>query len=148
MKQKDEGFIFDAQRIHRMELLILSTLNWRMRSITPFSFVYFFISLFELKDPALTKALKDRATELIFKARDGKIGYRFFKLIFEEARFLRNIIVVYIAEIKLLEYKPSIIAASALLCASYELFPLQFSSFKAAISSCEYINQVRDTNVT
>ncbi|RVW28294.1 putative cyclin-D6-1 [Vitis vinifera] len=112
--QKDEGFIFDAQRIHRMELLILSTLNWRMRSITPFSFVYFFISLFELKDPALTKALKDRATELIFKARD---------------------------EIKLLEYKPSIIAASALLCASYELFPLQFSSFKAAISSCEYINQ-------
>ncbi|KAJ9690252.1 hypothetical protein PVL29_012750 [Vitis rotundifolia] len=112
--QRDEGFIFDAQRIQRMELLILSTLNWRMRSITPFSFVYFFISLFELKDPALTKALKDRATELIFKARD---------------------------EIKLLEYKPSIIAASALLCASYELFPLQFSSFKAAISSCEYINQ-------
>lgn len=74
MKQRDEGFIFDAERIHRMELLILSTLNWRMRSITPFSFVYFFSSLFELKDPALTKPLKDRATELIFKARDGKFG--------------------------------------------------------------------------
>uniref|UniRef100_A0A5B7BFH5 Putative D6-type cyclin isoform 1 n=1 Tax=Davidia involucrata TaxID=16924 RepID=A0A5B7BFH5_DAVIN len=112
--QREEGFIFDAQSIQRMELLILTTLNWRMRSITPFSFLYFILSLFEFKDPTLTQALRERASEIIFRAH---------------------------YEIKLLEYKPSIIAASAILCASLELFPLQYSCFTTAISSCEYVNK-------
>ncbi|XP_031276309.1 putative cyclin-D6-1 [Pistacia vera] len=112
--QREEGFIFDAQTIQRMELLILDALNWRMRSITPFSFLCYFISLFKLKDPPLTQALRDRATDIIFDAHN---------------------------EIKLLEFKPSVIAASALLVSSHELFPLQFPSFKTSISSCEYINK-------
>lgn len=81
MKQREEPFVFDTSAINRMELLILDALNWRMRSITPFSFICFFISLLELKDPPLTKALKDRATELIFKAHDGNSlskPYQFF----------------------------------------------------------------------
>lgn len=73
MKQGDEELIFDAQTIHRMELLILDALNWRMRSVTPFSFLCFFISLFEPKDPPLTQALKDRATDIIFRAHNGNI---------------------------------------------------------------------------
>nr|WEV03861.1 D-type cyclin CYCD6;1 [Paeonia suffruticosa] len=112
--QREEGFIFDAQTIQRMELLILTALNWRMRSVTPFSFLYFFISLFELKDPPLTQALKDRARDIIFTTHH---------------------------EVKLLEFKPSIIAASALLSASHELFPLQFHCFNKAISSCEHVNK-------
>ncbi|XVF27750.1 hypothetical protein REPUB_Repub14bG0135700 [Reevesia pubescens] len=112
--QREEGFIFDASAIQRMELLILDALNWRMRSITPFSFICFFISLFELKDPPLTQALKDRATNIIFQAHN---------------------------EINLLEFKPSIIAASALLLASHELFPLQFPSFETSILSCENVNK-------
>jgi cyclin D6 len=72
MKQGEEaGFIFDTQTINRMELLILDALNWRMRSITPFSFVHFFISILELKDPSSSQPLKDRATEIIFKAQNG-----------------------------------------------------------------------------
>ncbi|XP_022724114.1 putative cyclin-D6-1 [Durio zibethinus] len=112
--QREEGFIFDAPAIQRMELLILDALNWRMRSITPFSFIRFFISLLELKDPPLTQALKERATNIILQARN---------------------------EINLLEFKPSIIAASALLLASHELFPLQFPSFETSILSCEYVNK-------
>ncbi|KAL9463684.1 hypothetical protein AB3S75_001488 [Citrus x aurantiifolia] len=95
--QGDQELIFDAQTIHRMELLILDALNWRMRSITPFSFLCFFISLFEPKDPPLTQALKDRASDIVFKAH---------------------------SEIRLLEFKPSVIAASAVLLSSHELFPL------------------------
>jgi cyclin D6 len=73
MKQEAEaGFIFDTQTINRMELLVLDALNWRMRSITPFSFVHFFVSLFELKDPSSSQPLIDRATEIIFKAQNGK----------------------------------------------------------------------------
>ncbi|KAF6141961.1 hypothetical protein GIB67_037929 [Kingdonia uniflora] len=36
-------FIFEAKTIQRMELLVLSTLKWRMRVVTPFTFMdYFF----------------------------------------------------------------------------------------------------------
>jgi len=45
-------------------------------------------------------------------------------------------------EVKLLEYKPSIIVASTLLSASYQLLPLQFPSFKASILSCKYMKKV------
>ncbi|XP_057960601.1 putative cyclin-D6-1 [Malania oleifera] len=114
--QREEGLIFDTQTIQRTELLILSTLNWRMRSITPFSFLSFFISLFKLKDPPLMQALKARATQIIFRAHH---------------------------EMKLLEFKPSIIAASALLSAAYELFPLQFPCFQNSLAACEFVNKER-----
>ncbi|CAN4083924.1 unnamed protein product [Withania somnifera] len=112
--QRDVGLIFDAQSIHRMELLILDTLKWRLRSITPFSFLHLFISIFQLGDSSLMQSLNQRASDIIFSTR---------------------------YEIKLFEYKPSIIAASALLCAADELIPLQFSSCLAAISECQYLNK-------
>ncbi|OMO90994.1 hypothetical protein CCACVL1_07239 [Corchorus capsularis] len=71
--QGDEVFIFDAQTIERMKYLILGALKWRMRSITPFSFISFFIPFFKLKDPPLRQALKDRAVEIIFKAQMEKL---------------------------------------------------------------------------
>ncbi|GAB4825038.1 hypothetical protein Ancab_007911 [Ancistrocladus abbreviatus] len=112
--QCSEGFIFDTQTIERMELLILGALKWRMRSITPFSFLHYFISLFKLKDPPSRHALKARAVEIIFGAQN---------------------------EIKLMEFKPSIVAASALVSASHELFPMQCPCFRKAISSCPYVNK-------
>ncbi|XP_078432802.1 cyclin-D4-1-like [Wolffia australiana] len=36
-------FVFEAKTIQRMELLVLSTLQWRMQAITPFSFLDFFL---------------------------------------------------------------------------------------------------------
>ncbi|TYG80583.1 hypothetical protein ES288_D02G228400v1 [Gossypium darwinii] len=113
--QGDGGFMFDAQTVERMEYLILGALKWRMRSITPLSFVSFFVSLFKVKDPPLKQALKARAVEIIFKAQ---------------------------FDTKLLEFKPSTIAASAVLSASHQLFDgKQFPSFKKAISSCSYVNK-------
>jgi len=53
-----------------------------------------------------------------------------------------------IAEIKLLKFKPSIIAASALLVASKELLPLQFPSFKFSISAFECVNEVRKPKIS
>ncbi|KAB2047639.1 hypothetical protein ES319_A13G061500v1 [Gossypium barbadense] len=113
--QGDGGFMFDARTIERMEYLILGALKWRMRSITPFSFISFFIPFLKLKDPALRQAIKARAVEIIFKAQTVT---------------------------KLLEFKPSIIAASALLFASHELFPLQFPCYHKAISSCLYVHKI------
>ncbi|KHG16890.1 Putative cyclin-D6-1 -like protein [Gossypium arboreum] len=67
-----------------------------------------------LKDPPLMDVLKARAVEIIMEAQN---------------------------DIKLLEFKPSIIAATALVCASHELFPSQFPSFRKAISYCPYVNK-------
>ncbi|KAI4296594.1 hypothetical protein L6164_036542 [Bauhinia variegata] len=111
---QQEGSIFEAQSIQKMELLILGALEWRMRSITPFSFLHFFISLTELKDPSLEKSLKERASEIIFNAHN---------------------------DIRFLKFKPSIIAASALISASHELFPLQDSTTRASISACGYLDE-------
>ncbi|XP_042425833.1 cyclin-D4-1-like [Zingiber officinale] len=39
-------FVFEAKTIQRMELLVLSTLKWRMQTVTPFSFIDFFLHKF------------------------------------------------------------------------------------------------------
>ncbi|XP_068667601.1 putative cyclin-D6-1 [Aristolochia californica] len=111
--QSEEGFIFDGETIRRMELLILGALKWRMRSITPFSFVSFFLDYFNFNDLSLKICLKARATDIILKAQN---------------------------DVKLLRYKPSIIAASALLSASHELLPIQYPSFRKEISTCIFVN--------
>ncbi|CAI9772863.1 unnamed protein product [Fraxinus pennsylvanica] len=114
--QRENGFEFDAHSTQRMEAVILAALGWRMRSITPFSFLNYFLSLFEIDDSSLIVALKQRASNIILDSQ---------------------------RDLKFLEYKPSTIAASALLCATRDLNPLKFSSFKDEISSCQYINQER-----
>ncbi|CAA7047045.1 unnamed protein product [Microthlaspi erraticum] len=112
-----EGEMFDAQTIERMENVVLGALKWRMRSVTPFSFFSFFISLFDLKeeDPSLLKhSLRSQATDLTFNLQH---------------------------DIKFLEYKPSVIAGAALLFNSSELCPLQFQCFSNRICQCTYVNK-------
>ncbi|XP_016185166.1 putative cyclin-D6-1 [Arachis ipaensis] len=95
-------------------VLVLGSLGWRMRLITPFSFLHFFIFSTELKDPSLKQVLKEQATKIIFNAHD---------------------------DIKLLEYKPSTIAASALISASCELCLQQYTMLRASIATCEYLDE-------
>lgn len=71
LNQSDGGIIFETQTIQRMEALILGALQWRMRSITPFSFVAFFIALMGLKESPMGQVLKNRASEIIFKSQRG-----------------------------------------------------------------------------
>ncbi|KAL1560152.1 putative cyclin-D6-1 [Salvia divinorum] len=114
--QREGGYEFDAQSVHRMEKILLAALQWRMRSITPFSFLQYFISLLNTQeqDSSLTQSLNARASDIIYNVQQ---------------------------ELKLLEYKPSMIAASALLCAIQDLNPLTFSSSKITLSSCEHVNK-------
>lgn len=128
-----------------MEVLILGALKWRMRSITPFSFIPFFISLFKLRDPPLLQALKARATEIIFIAQNGnQLNIQKTNNFFSASINRRYIclFVCLLVGIELLEFKASVIAASALLSASHELFPIQYPCFRKAILNCSYINKV------
>lgn len=39
----DPKFVFESKTIKRMELLVLSTLKWRMQACTPCSFIDYFL---------------------------------------------------------------------------------------------------------
>ncbi|KAA8538160.1 hypothetical protein F0562_027768 [Nyssa sinensis] len=39
----ESKFVFEARTIQRMELLVLSTLKWRMQAVTPFTFIDYFL---------------------------------------------------------------------------------------------------------
>ncbi|KAI4341054.1 hypothetical protein MLD38_025826 [Melastoma candidum] len=108
------GFIPEASTIQRMETVILTALKWRMRSITPFSFVPFFILRLKLEDSSSTRALKDRVMEIILKAQH---------------------------DVRLLEFKPSLNAASAVLIAAQELFPSRYRGFEEDVLSCSFVNK-------
>lgn len=86
-------FIFEPRTIQRMELIVLNALDWRLRSITPFSFIGFFA--YKL-DPSGTciDFLISKATEIILSN-------------IQEASFL--------------EYWPSCVAVAAILCAANEI---------------------------
>jgi cyclin D1/2/4 len=62
----ESKFVFEAKTIQRMELLVLSTLKWRMQSITPFSFIEYFLSKITDNDDksSLTSSIS-QSTQLI-----------------------------------------------------------------------------------
>jgi cyclin D5 len=44
--QLDDNYFFDGKVVQKMELFVLSTLDWNMGIITPFSFLSYFIKMF------------------------------------------------------------------------------------------------------
>ncbi|KAL4335800.1 hypothetical protein GQ457_07G024040 [Hibiscus cannabinus] len=85
-------FVFEARTIQRMELLVLSTLRWRMQAITPFSFIdNFLYKLNGDKTPPRSSIL--RSIQLISSTVTG---------------------------IELLEFKPSEIAAAVAISVAVE----------------------------
>lgn len=134
--QREGDFVFDAQSVQRMEKIILALLQWRMRSITPFSFLQYFLSLLNIQDSTLSQSLNTRASDIIFNVQHGNS-------IYVPLSYVKCVISLPFsdADLKLLEHKPSIIAASALLSAIQDLDPLTFPSSKTTISSCEFVNR-------
>ncbi|KAK4779965.1 hypothetical protein SAY87_016071 [Trapa incisa] len=86
-------FIFEPRTIRRMELLVLTILNWRLRSVTPLSFICFFACKVDPSGSCLSYLIS-RST---------------------------NIILSNIQEPRFLEFRPSCMAAAAVLCAADEV---------------------------
>ncbi|XP_076928171.1 cyclin-D1-1-like isoform X1 [Bidens hawaiensis] len=110
-------YIFEPKTIRRMEFLVLSVLDWRLRSVTPFSFIRFFSHKI---DPSgtYTGFLISRATQII----------------------LSNI-----QEASLLEYWPSCIAAATILCAASDLSNFSLINADHAESWCDGLNKEKIT---
>ncbi|XP_050905573.1 LOW QUALITY PROTEIN: cyclin-D1-1 [Lathyrus oleraceus] len=86
-------YIFEPRTIRRMELLVLRVLDWRLRSVTPFSFLSFFACKLD-STGIFTGFLISRATQIILS---------------------------HIQEANFLAYWPSCIAAAAILYAANEI---------------------------
>lgn len=63
-------YVFDAKAIQRMELLVLSKLKWRMKSVTPFSFMDYFLHMFN-NGNAPKQAEINHCSELILRTIRG-----------------------------------------------------------------------------
>ncbi|XP_016455513.1 cyclin-D2-1 [Nicotiana tabacum] len=84
LQVEDAKFVFEARTIQRMELLVLSTLKWRMQAITPLSFTDYFLKKIT-DDQIASRSLINKSVQLILSTLKG---------------------------IHFLEYKPSEIAAA------------------------------------
>jgi cyclin D1/2/4 len=67
--------VFEAHTIQRMELLVLSTLEWRMSVVTPFSYIDYFFHKLGISG-VLLRALLTRVSEIVLKAVKGECGRR------------------------------------------------------------------------
>ncbi|KAL7596281.1 hypothetical protein Lser_V15G31012 [Lactuca serriola] len=66
----ESRFVFEAKTIQKMELLVLTTLKWRMQTVTPFSFVDAFIGKLDCDQP-ISRSLISRSTQLILCFTNG-----------------------------------------------------------------------------
>ncbi|KNA04841.1 hypothetical protein SOVF_195990 [Spinacia oleracea] len=113
LQVESSKFIFDPKTIQRMELLVLTVLNWRLRLVTPFTFISFFAYKVDASG-TYTGLLIARSTDLILSN-------------IQEGRFV--------------EYWPSSIAAAAILCAASEMPTLSFVTPQHADSWCDGLSK-------
>ncbi|MQM17589.1 hypothetical protein Taro_050561 [Colocasia esculenta] len=109
LQVEDARFVFEPRTIQRMELLVLDALDWRLRSITPFTFLGFFACR---ADPskAYTRCMVSRATHIILDT---------------------------VEEVEFLDLCPSAMAAAAIICAASDVSSLPFLSPDSAASWCD-----------
>ncbi|KAF5818981.1 putative cyclin [Helianthus annuus] len=67
-----EGFEFSNKAVQRMELLVLTTLDWRMCSVTPFRFIRYFVSC--LCNESSSRDLVSMISQIICAATIGKFN--------------------------------------------------------------------------
>ncbi|KAF3778806.1 Cyclin-D4-1 [Nymphaea thermarum] len=84
-------YIFEARTIQRMELLVMAKLKWRLWPVTPFSFISHFVKKLDSSSALSSNRLYSKAVQLILGAN---------------------------RVIDFLGYRPSCIAAAAVLCAA------------------------------
>ncbi|MCD7461283.1 Cyclin-D2-1 [Datura stramonium] len=67
---EEAKFVFEARTIQRMELLVLSTLKWRMQAVTPFTFIDYFLKKIN-DDQIASRSSITKAVNLILGTLKG-----------------------------------------------------------------------------
>ncbi|XP_052171629.1 uncharacterized protein LOC127787605 [Diospyros lotus] len=105
-----------SEKIMTMEMKILDTLEWRMRSLTAIAFTDYFFPHFAVKDDV--KPIEK----------------------FTRQRILQTVIQVQ-GDMKFTKFRPSTIAASAILCASFKSYPDTFHWFIRRLFAFPYLDK-------
>jgi cyclin D6 len=137
--------MFDAVTIRRMERVVLGALEWRARSVTPLAFLGFFLSACfpPPRHPPLLDAVKARAVDILIRAQPGTCQCgRQKQRTFRRQIHLNCCSVFGFAEVKMAEYPPSVVAASALLSAASEVAGAHLPAFQAGVAACPFVNSV------
>lgn len=143
--------MFDAVTIRRMERVVLGALEWRARSVTPLAFLGFFLSACfpPPRHPALLDAVKERAVDLLLRAQPGTcLRSPGMPMPNKRERFALRFIprstvdLFPSAEVKMAEFSPSVVAASALLAAAGEIAVAHLPAFQAGVAACPFVNSV------
>ncbi|XP_068654177.1 cyclin-D3-1-like [Aristolochia californica] len=95
LQVEETKYVFEAKTIQRMELLVLSTLNWKMNPVTPLSFIEHIIRRFGLK---------------------SHVHWDFF-------RRCERLLLSVIADSRFVSHLPSVVAAATMLHVINELEP-------------------------
>jgi cyclin D5 len=66
-----QDYDFESRTIQRMELLVLSTLEWKLGSTTPFAYLHYFINKFFCECESRPKGLVSGAIRLIVAMTKG-----------------------------------------------------------------------------
>ncbi|KAL6506945.1 hypothetical protein OROHE_022382 [Orobanche hederae] len=101
---RERNIAYSKENVLQMELQICRGLEWRMRTLTPFCFVDFFTPILNLQPNQLSP--RNPVYDLIARSQ---------------------------RDIAFTEYRPSVMAASALIIVSSKLFPAQHSLFHLKI---------------
>ncbi|KAK8479391.1 hypothetical protein V6N13_024234 [Hibiscus sabdariffa] len=102
LQVEESKFVFDSKTIQRMELLVLSTLQWRMNPVTPISFF-------------------DHITR--------RLGLR-TRLHWEFLYSCEQLLLILIADSKFMLYVPSILAAATMLYVIKEIEPGHYLEYR------------------
>ncbi|KAJ4897196.1 Cyclin-D4-1 [Raphanus sativus] len=94
-------FVFEAKSVQRMELLVLNRLEWRLRAITPCSYIRYFLRKMSKCDQEPSNTLISRSLQVIASKTKG---------------------------IDFLEFRPSEVAAAVALSVSGELYTVHFDN--------------------
>ncbi|XP_059282382.1 cyclin-D3-3-like [Lycium ferocissimum] len=108
-------YVFEAKTIQRMEILVLSTLKWKMNPVTPFSFIDHIMQRFGLKT----------------------------NLHLEFLRRCQKLILGIITDFRLLHYPPSIIATATMVYVINEIEPCNSMDYLNQLMSV--LNVRKDT---
>jgi hypothetical protein len=72
--QYDVVHIFEAHMIKKMELLVLSTLEWQMNIVTPFLYIDYYFHKLGINN-TLLKDLLPRMSEIILATMKGVLSF-------------------------------------------------------------------------
>lgn len=73
LQVSDPRFVFEPKSIQRMELLIMQKLQWRLRSVTPFDFLHYFIVKLPQSSSTNHDHLHWKCSDIIVKTIRGNL---------------------------------------------------------------------------